>query len=179
MTFRGAFERDLKDFAADESGLAGGRRDRRRRHYRHHSQRALLPSGRKCSTHLTNSSPLTAYRHRHQPLFTTLSASVRSRAKTMLSRTPSIRSLRASIFGMATTSGSRQRFGFWPRTRRRSQDFLAGRYQKVFERSQFGTLGGLAALARFQDRDAVFEALAQSILIANVASTCRDGGQPA
>lgn len=44
-------------------------------------------------------------------------------------------------------------------------DFLAGRYNRVFERSQFHTLGGLPALARFQERDQVFEALRHSSLI--------------
>jgi len=44
-------------------------------------------------------------------------------------------------------------------------DFLAGRYQRLFERSQFRTLGGLSVLARFQERDAVFEALRQSSLV--------------
>lgn len=44
-------------------------------------------------------------------------------------------------------------------------DFMTGRYQRLFERSQFRTLGGLPALARFQERDAVFEALRQSSLI--------------
>ncbi len=44
-------------------------------------------------------------------------------------------------------------------------DFLAGRYNRVFERSQFRTLGGLPALARFHDRDHVFEALRHSPLV--------------
>lgn len=44
-------------------------------------------------------------------------------------------------------------------------DFLAGRYQRLFERSQFRTLGGLPALSRFAERDQVFEALRQSSLI--------------
>lgn len=44
-------------------------------------------------------------------------------------------------------------------------DFLAGRYQRLFERSQFRTLGGLETLARFPERDAVFEALRQTSLI--------------
>jgi type I restriction enzyme, R subunit len=44
-------------------------------------------------------------------------------------------------------------------------DFLAGRYNRLFERSQFRTLGGIAALARFSERDQVFEALSQSLLI--------------
>lgn len=44
-------------------------------------------------------------------------------------------------------------------------DFLAGRYQRLFERSQFRTLGGLSALARFHEREAVFEALRQSSLV--------------
>ena len=44
-------------------------------------------------------------------------------------------------------------------------DFVAGRYQRLFERSQFRTLGGLPALARFQERDAVFEALRQSSFV--------------
>jgi hypothetical protein len=44
-------------------------------------------------------------------------------------------------------------------------DFLAGRYNRLFERSQFRTLGGLPALARFTERDHVFEALRQSSLV--------------
>ncbi len=44
-------------------------------------------------------------------------------------------------------------------------DFMAGRYERLFTRSQFRTLGGLDALARFQERDAVFEALRQSSLV--------------
>ena len=45
-------------------------------------------------------------------------------------------------------------------------DFMAGRYQKLFERSQFRTLGGLRALTDFAERDQVFEALRQSTLVA-------------
>jgi type I restriction enzyme R subunit len=44
-------------------------------------------------------------------------------------------------------------------------DFLAGRYNRLFERSQFRTLGGLTALAEIADRDRVFEALRQSSLV--------------
>jgi len=44
-------------------------------------------------------------------------------------------------------------------------DFMAGRYQRLFTRSQFRTLGGLDALSRFHERDAVFEALRQSSLV--------------
>jgi type I restriction enzyme R subunit len=44
-------------------------------------------------------------------------------------------------------------------------DFLAGRYNRLFERSQFRTLGGLTALAHFNERDLVFEALRQSTLV--------------
>lgn len=44
-------------------------------------------------------------------------------------------------------------------------DFLSGRYNRLFGRSQFRTLGGLPVLARFQERDEVFEALRQSSLV--------------
>jgi type I restriction enzyme R subunit len=44
-------------------------------------------------------------------------------------------------------------------------DFLAGRYTRLFGRSQFRTLGSLAALANFHERDEVFEALRQSPLV--------------
>lgn len=44
-------------------------------------------------------------------------------------------------------------------------DFLTGHYQRLFERSQFRTLGGLAALTRFKERNDVFEALRQSSLV--------------
>lgn len=45
------------------------------------------------------------------------------------------------------------------------EKFLAGDYASVFDTSQFRPLGGLAALARFSDRDAVFEALRESTLV--------------
>jgi type I restriction enzyme R subunit len=44
-------------------------------------------------------------------------------------------------------------------------DFLAGRYNRLFEKSQFRTLGGLAALSTFHEREKVFDALRQSSLI--------------
>jgi type I restriction enzyme R subunit len=44
-------------------------------------------------------------------------------------------------------------------------DFIAGRYHRLFERSQFRTLGGLPELACFRERDEVFEALRQSSLV--------------
>jgi type I restriction enzyme, R subunit len=43
--------------------------------------------------------------------------------------------------------------------------FLAEDYASVFDTSQFRPLGGLQALARFPDREAVFEALRESTLI--------------
>jgi type I restriction enzyme R subunit len=45
------------------------------------------------------------------------------------------------------------------------EKFLAEDYASVFDTSQFRPLGGLAALARFSDREAVFEALRESTLI--------------
>ena len=44
-------------------------------------------------------------------------------------------------------------------------DFLARRYNRLFDRSQFRTLGGLPALTRFPEWDNVFEALRQSSLV--------------
>jgi hypothetical protein len=44
-------------------------------------------------------------------------------------------------------------------------DFLAGRYQRLFERSQFRILGGLTALSRFAERDQILESLRQSSLV--------------
>ena len=44
-------------------------------------------------------------------------------------------------------------------------DFVAGRYNRLFERSQFRTLGGLPALARLSEREELFEALRQSALV--------------
>lgn len=44
-------------------------------------------------------------------------------------------------------------------------DFLVGHYNRLFERSQFRTLGGLPALTRFTEREQVFEALRQSSLV--------------
>ncbi len=44
-------------------------------------------------------------------------------------------------------------------------DFMAGRLQKLFERSQFRTLGGFHALAGFTEREQVFDALRQSTLV--------------
>lgn len=45
------------------------------------------------------------------------------------------------------------------------EKFLAEDYASIFDSSQFKPLGGLAALARFSDRDAVFEALRESTLV--------------
>ncbi|MFH0828780.1 MAG: DEAD/DEAH box helicase family protein [Candidatus Kerfeldbacteria bacterium] len=45
------------------------------------------------------------------------------------------------------------------------EDFLGGQYSRLFARSQFRTLGGIAALAALQDRELVFEALRQSALV--------------
>jgi type I restriction enzyme R subunit len=44
-------------------------------------------------------------------------------------------------------------------------DFLEGKYNRLFARSQFRNLGGLAALTEFSDRDGVFEALRESSLV--------------
>jgi hypothetical protein len=44
-------------------------------------------------------------------------------------------------------------------------DFIEGKYNRLFARSQFRNLGGLAALAEFNDRDEVFEALRESSLV--------------
>ncbi len=54
-------------------------------------------------------------------------------------------------------------------------DFLAGRYNRLFERSQFRTLGGLPALSRFSEREQVFEALRQSSLVECSCYTMRLG----
>lgn len=53
-------------------------------------------------------------------------------------------------------------------------DFIAGRYQRLFERSQFRTLGGLPAFARLHERDAVFEALRQSSLVQCIQMAVKD-----
>lgn len=44
-------------------------------------------------------------------------------------------------------------------------DFIDGRYNRLFQRSQFRTLGGLPAVASLQERDHVFDALRQSALV--------------
>lgn len=46
------------------------------------------------------------------------------------------------------------------------EDFVDGRYTRLFQRSQFRTLGGLSAVARLADRDPLFDALRQSSLVA-------------
>lgn len=53
-------------------------------------------------------------------------------------------------------------------------DFIAGRYQRLFERSQFRTLGGLPAFARLHEREAVFEALRQSSLVQCIQMAVKD-----
>jgi type I restriction enzyme R subunit len=53
-------------------------------------------------------------------------------------------------------------------------DFIVGRYQRLFERSQFRTLGGLPALARLHEREAVFEALRQSSLVQCIRMAGKD-----
>jgi type I restriction enzyme R subunit len=57
-------------------------------------------------------------------------------------------------------------------------DFLAGRYNRLFERSQFRTLGGLSALTRFPERNNVFEALRQSSLVECSRHALKSGVSP-
>lgn len=45
------------------------------------------------------------------------------------------------------------------------EDFVDGRYNSLFQRSQFRTLGGLPAITRLQEREQLFEALRQSALV--------------
>jgi len=45
------------------------------------------------------------------------------------------------------------------------EDFIDGRYIRLFQRSQFRTLGGLPAVARLQEREQLFDALRQSALV--------------
>jgi hypothetical protein len=45
------------------------------------------------------------------------------------------------------------------------EDFVEGRYNRLFERSQFRTLGGLTAIASIHERDQLFDALRQSALV--------------
>lgn len=54
-------------------------------------------------------------------------------------------------------------------------DFLAGRYNRLFERSRFRTLGDLSALTRFAERENVFEALRQSSLVECSRHTLKSG----
>ena len=44
-------------------------------------------------------------------------------------------------------------------------DFIGGRYNRLFQRSRFRTLGGLSAIARLQEREQLFDALRQSALV--------------
>jgi len=45
------------------------------------------------------------------------------------------------------------------------EDFVEGRYNRLFQRSQFRTLGGLSAIAGIHERDELFDALRQSALV--------------
>lgn len=45
------------------------------------------------------------------------------------------------------------------------EDFVEGRYTRLFQRSRFRTLGGLPAVARLPEREQVFDALRQSALV--------------
>lgn len=44
-------------------------------------------------------------------------------------------------------------------------DFVDGRYTRLFQRSQFRTLGGMPAVVRLSDREQVFDAVRQSSLV--------------
>jgi Type I site-specific restriction-modification system, R (restriction) subunit and related helicases len=45
------------------------------------------------------------------------------------------------------------------------EDFIDGRYNRLFQRGQFRPLGGLPAVAHLQEREQLFEALRQSALV--------------
>lgn len=44
-------------------------------------------------------------------------------------------------------------------------DFIGGRYTRLFQKSQFNTLGGLPAVARLSEREQVFDAVRESALV--------------
>ncbi len=60
MTFRGSFERDLKEFAEENADLQGGGGRRGRRRHRDHPTASGSTTGPRCTTRPTNSSSPTA-----------------------------------------------------------------------------------------------------------------------
>ena len=164
MTFRGSFERDLKEFAEDEPELKQAVEAEdddsietilQKRFY-HRPEMFYSPD--KLMVSYGVPAPTTAFVYSalgKRPLPTKdsiVSDTVDSIAARFNLRYAEQKWLNATVELVSEDSQA-------------LSDFLAGRYERLFTRSQFRRLGGLDALARFPDRDTVFEALRQSSLV--------------
>ena len=119
MTFRGGYERDIKEFVSQTPALKdaveAGDDDAVETIV---NERSI--TGRACSTRLTSSSSLTACLLPHRPLFTMPSVRSRCPHATRSSPTPSTPSPPASTCATASKSGWTPPRSCWPRTTPRS-----------------------------------------------------------
>jgi type I restriction enzyme R subunit len=164
MTFRGSFERDLKEFAADDTDLQHAVESEdddaietilQERFY-HRPEMFYSPDKLIISYGVPAPTPAFVYNVLgKRPLPTkdkVVTDTVDSIAARFNLRYAEQKWINATAELVSEDSQA-------------LSDFVAGRYQRLFERSQFRTLGGLPALASFHERDDVFEALRQSSLI--------------
>ena len=164
MTFRGAFERDIKDFEAknpdlhqaveeeDDDAIEAILQER----FYHNPEMFYAPDKLIVSYGVPAPTPAFVYNALgKRPLPTkekVVADTVDSLAARFNLRYNEQKLLNATVELVAEDSLA-------------LEDFVDGRYNSLFQRSQFRTLGGLPAIARLQEREQLFEALRQSALV--------------
>ena len=169
MTFRGSFERDMKEFAESRSGPAGGGRSRGRRRHRNHPAGAVLPPAgdvllaRQAHHLLRRPAPTPAFVYNalgKRPLPTKdkiVADTVDSIAARFNLRYSEQKWLNATAELVSEDSQA-------------LAEFLAGAISGCLVAASSAPLGGMDALARFHEREQVFEALRQSSLVQCIAN---------
>lgn len=164
MTFRGSFERDLRAFAETHSDLQAAVASEDddaieiilQEQFYHRPNLFYAPDKLVISYGVPATTPAFVYNALgKRPLPTkdqVVADTVDSLAARFNLRYHEQKLLNATVELVAEDPGARD-------------DFIDGRYHRLFQRSQFRTLGGLTAVAQLPQREQVFDALRQSALV--------------
>lgn len=164
MTFRGSFERDLQAFAKENPDLreaVEGEDDDAietilQERFYHRPQMFYAPNKLVISYGVPAPTPAFVYNALgKRPLPTkdaVIADTVDSLAARFNLRYHDQKLLNATVELVAEDEGA-------------LEDFIGGRYTRLFQRSQFRMLGGMPAVARLSEREQVFDALRQSALV--------------
>jgi len=164
MTFRGSFERDLRAFAETHSDLQAAVASEDddaieiilQEQFYHRPNLFYAPDKLVISYGVPATTPAFVYNALgKRPLPTkdqVVADTVDALAARFNLRYHEQKLLNATVELVAEDPGARD-------------DFIDGRYHRLFQRSQFRTLGGLTAVAQLPQREQVFDALRQSALV--------------